>query len=49
MNYRSLLVFTILLLIFACSPNPEKQAQQLLEKSIEAHELSKKLGKYFKY
>lgn len=42
MNYRILLTFALPLLIFACTPSPEKQAQELIEKSIEAHQLSKK-------
>ncbi len=41
MNYRPLLVFALPFLIFACTPSPEKQAQELIEKSIDAHELSK--------
>ncbi|MEB2778587.1 hypothetical protein SYJ56_24980 [Algoriphagus sp. D3-2-R+10] len=42
MTYRFLLSFALSLFIFSCSPSPEKQAQELIEKSIEAHELSKK-------
>ncbi|RAI88325.1 hypothetical protein [Algoriphagus yeomjeoni] len=41
MNLKSLLSFILVLLIFSCTPSPEKQAQELIEKSIEAHELSK--------
>ncbi|MEB2779787.1 hypothetical protein U3A58_05225 [Algoriphagus sp. C2-6-M1] len=44
MNYRTLLTFAFSLFIFACTPSPEKQAQELVEKSIKAHELSKKWG-----
>lgn len=42
MTYRILRSFIVLLLIFSCSPTPEEQAQELIEKSIEAHQLSKK-------
>ena len=41
MNYKSLLSFLFSLLFFSCSQSPEKQAQELLEKSVEAHQLSK--------
>jgi len=42
MNFRLVQIFALSLLIFACSPSPEKQAQELIEKSIDAHQLSKK-------
>lgn len=42
MKSKILFSFLLLLLIFSCSPSPEKQAQELVEKSIEAHQLSKK-------
>ncbi|WP_339755770.1 hypothetical protein [Algoriphagus aquimarinus] len=45
MNYKSLLSFLLSLIFFACSPSPEKQAQELIKKSIEAHQLSKKWDK----
>lgn len=41
MNYKYLLSFLLTLLFFSCSPNPEKQAHELIEKSIAAHEFSK--------
>jgi hypothetical protein len=41
MNFKSLFSFLLPLFIFSCTPSPEKQAQKLLEKSIEAHQLSK--------
>ncbi|WP_057937700.1 PepSY domain-containing protein [Algoriphagus resistens] len=40
MNYKTLLSFIFPFLIFSCTSSPEKQAQKLLEKSIEAHQLS---------
>ncbi|MDR7131374.1 hypothetical protein J2X69_003738 [Algoriphagus sp. 4150] len=42
MNYKTLLSFILPFLIFSCTPSPEKQAEELIEKSIKAHELSKK-------
>ncbi|TXE10264.1 DUF6503 family protein [Algoriphagus aquimarinus] len=42
MNFRLVQIFALSLLIFECSPSPEKQAQELIEKSIQAHQLSKK-------
>ncbi|PZX61064.1 hypothetical protein LV84_00052 [Algoriphagus ratkowskyi] len=45
MNFRLLQTFALSLLIFACSPSPEKQAQELIEKSVEAHQISKKWDK----
>ncbi|SFA96768.1 DUF6503 family protein [Algoriphagus aquimarinus] len=45
MNIKSLLSFLLSLLFFSCSPSPEKQAQELIEKSIEAHQLSKNWDK----
>ncbi len=42
MNHKTLLSFFLSFFIFSCSPSPERQAQELLEKSIEAHQLSKK-------
>lgn len=41
MNSKILLSFLLILLIFSCTPSPEKQAKELAEKSIEAHQLSK--------
>ncbi len=41
MNYKSLLSFLLTLLLYSCFPNPEKQAKELIEKSIAAHEFSK--------
>ncbi len=34
---RFLVLITLLIFSFGCAKNPEKQAQQILEKSIEAH------------
>lgn len=42
MNYKSLLSIVLSLFFFSCTPSPEEQAQELVEKSIEGHELSKK-------
>ncbi len=42
MNYRLPLIFALSLLVFSCTPSPEKQALQLIEKSIDAHQLSQK-------
>lgn len=42
MNYKFLLIFAFSILIFSCTPSHEEQAQELVEKSIEAHQLSKK-------
>ncbi|WP_192349259.1 hypothetical protein [Algoriphagus sp. Y33] len=42
MNHRLILSFLLVTLIFSCTPSPEKQAEKLIEKSINAHELSKK-------
>ncbi|PZX55676.1 hypothetical protein [Algoriphagus chordae] len=41
MNYKSLLSFLLSLFFFSCTPSPEKQALELIDKSIEAHQLSK--------
>ncbi|MCE7053245.1 hypothetical protein LZF95_01065 [Algoriphagus sp. AGSA1] len=41
MNYRLSLIFSLSFLIFSCTPSPEKQAQKLIERSIDAHQLSK--------
>lgn len=41
MNYKYLLTFASLFFIFSCSSSPEEQAHELVEKSIEAHNLSK--------
>lgn len=41
MNYKSLLSFLLSLIFFSCTQSPEKQAQELVEKSIAAHQLSK--------
>lgn len=45
MNFRLFQTFALSLLIFSCSPSPEKQAQVLIKKSIEAHQISKKWDK----
>jgi len=42
MNQRLLLAFLLTALIFSCSQSSEKQGQELLQKSIEAHQLPKK-------
>ncbi|SFT86966.1 hypothetical protein SAMN04489724_2454 [Algoriphagus locisalis] len=42
MNYKSLLSIVLSLFFLSCTPSPEEEAQALVEKSIEAHELSKK-------
>ncbi|MEP1085641.1 hypothetical protein [Algoriphagus sp.] len=44
MNCKSLLSILLALLFFSCSPSPEKQAQELIEKSLKAHQLSKNWG-----
>lgn len=41
MKYNYLLSFLLVLSIFSCAPSPERQVQKLLEKSINAHQLSK--------
>ena len=41
MNYKPLLSLLFSLFFFSCTPSSEKQAQELVEKSIEAHQLSK--------
>lgn len=41
MNYKSLLSLLFSLFFFSCTQSPEKQAQELVEKSIAAHQLSK--------
>lgn len=41
MNYKSLLSILLALFLFSCTTSPEKLAQALIEKSIDAHELSK--------
>ncbi|WP_339876437.1 DUF6503 family protein [uncultured Algoriphagus sp.] len=41
MNYKFLLPFLLSLFFFSCTQSPEKQAQELVEKSISAHQLSK--------
>ena len=41
MKHRFLLIFALPLLIFSCTPSSEKQALELVENSIEAHEVSK--------
>ena len=42
MNHKSLLSFLLIFLFFSCTPSPEEQALELVEKSIEAHQLTKK-------
>lgn len=42
MIYRPILVFAFSLLIFSCAPSSEEQAQELIAKSIESHQLSQK-------
>ena len=42
MNHKSLLSFLLALLFFSCTPSPEEQALELVERSIEAHQLTKK-------
>ncbi|REG83387.1 DUF6503 family protein [Algoriphagus antarcticus] len=41
MKQRILLSIFLVTLFFSCSPSPEKEAKQLIEKSIQAHQLSK--------
>ncbi|WP_439489888.1 hypothetical protein [Algoriphagus sp.] len=41
MNYRLPLIFALSLLGLSCTPSPEKQAMELIEKSIDAHQFSK--------